>query len=418
MHKYYCKLLKTRSKMSEIITEFKTELEKVKNAIDERLLKADEQSKLAGTVAQDVKSELANLAKKYNEVEGLSKKQQDHLDKLQAEIQKGGFRSGGSQKSFRDLLNEKLTTAYPDGKVTKGSSLELDMKAAAAMTIAANTTGEVAEIERIRGIRGIVPRLNHVREFMTITATDKTAVNFTAETGGEGDPAMTAEGAEKTLIDSDFEQKTANVRKIAARMVISDEMLDDIPDLANHLSTRGVERLLIVEDAQLLTGAGTGQNLTGLSINAVTATSFGYKVTTPQKWDVLGASVGKLASANYISTAIMLNTVDFHEMALLKDTQGRYLAPIMWTNGVPSIHGVPVAITNAIAAGSFLVGNFSMGAEIKQRQGLGVRFFEETLAANNQVLVVIEERLALPIYYPSAFLYDTFADGIADLTAP
>jgi HK97 family phage major capsid protein len=90
----------------------------------------------------------------------------------------------------------------------------------------------------------------------------------------------------------------------------------------------------------------------------------------------------------------------------------------MWTNGVPSIHGVPVAITNAIAAGSFLVGNFSMGAEIKQRQGLGVRFFEETLAANNQVLVVIEERLALPIYYPSAFLYDTFADGIADLTAP
>jgi hypothetical protein len=206
--------------MSEIITEFKTELEKVKNAIDERLLKADEQSKLAGTVAQDVKNELANLAKKYNEVEGLSKKQQEHLDKLQAEIQKGGFRSGGSQKSFRDLLNEKLTTAYPDGKVTKGSSLELDMKAAAAMTIAANTTGEVAEIERIRGIRGIVPRLNHVREFMTITATDKTAVNFTAETGGEGDPAMTAEGVEKALIDSDFEQKTANVRKIAARMVI------------------------------------------------------------------------------------------------------------------------------------------------------------------------------------------------------
>lgn len=403
--------------MSEIVAEFKTELEKVKNSIDERLLKAEEQAKLGGSVAEDTKGELANLAKKFTEIEGLTKKQQEHFDKLQAEIQKGGFRSGGSEKSFNALLQEKLKESFPSGTVAKGAEIEMDVKAPAAMTIAANTTGEVAENERIPGIKGIVPRLNHVREFMTANQTNKTAISYTKETANEGAPAPTGEGVEKPLIDADFEQEIAPVRKIPARMVISEEMLDDIPDLANHLSSRGVERLLIVEDAQILTGAGTGQNLTGLSINAGEATAFGYTVTAPQKWDVLGACVGKLAGANYVSTAIMLNTQDFHEMSLLKDTQGRYLAPIMWTNGVPSIHGVPVAITNAIAAGSFIVGNFGMGAEIKQRMGIGVRFLDQTLAANNQVLVLIEERLALPIYYPDAFIYDTFADGITALTA-
>lgn len=406
--------------MSEVVEQFKQELEKTKKAIDERIAKADEQAKNAGTIADDVKNQLANLAKKYNEVSDLSQKQQEHLDKVQAEIQKGGIGSGEAKKSFSDLLESKLKDTFKDGKVQKSQNLlhEINTKAPGDMSITASTTGRVAQFEHIPGIKAIMPRINHIREFMRIGSTSSTSVDYTVETGGEGDPTPLGEGVIKPLIDFDYENKVAPVKKIAGRMVISEEMLNDIPELANHVSSRGVEKLLIVEDAQLLTGAGTGDNITGLSINADTATAFGYTVTAPQKWDVLGACAYKLVSNNYMASAMMINPVDFAEMTLLKDTQNRYLAPIIWTNGVPTIYGIPIGVTNAIAAGSFIIGDFVNGAEMKQRAGIGTRFLDQTLAANNQVLVLVEERFALPIFYPLSFIYDTFADGIAALTAP
>lgn len=405
--------------MSELITELKSEFEKTKNAIDERIEKAAEQAKMSGKVAEEVKGELQSLVKQYNEQSELTKKQQDHLDKLQAEIQKGGNR-GQVEKSFSEFMAQGLKELFPEGMAQKDNKQrDIQLKAVGDMSTTSNLTGRVAEYDRLAGIRPTKPRLNHVRQFMNVTGTEKTQVEYVAQTGEEGAPTVLAEGGAKPQIDFDLEAKTAKAEKIVAKVVIPEELLEDIPELAAFISSRGIERLLIVEDTQILTGSGTSPNLEGLNANALTATGFGYTVGTsgvPQKWDVLGASVGKLAQNDHQATAIMLNPVDFHEMSLLRDSQGRYLAPIIWEGGIPFIHGVPMGLSNAITAGSFIMGDFNMGAEIKQRKELGIRFMDQTLAANNQVLVLIEERLALPIYYPNSFVYDTFADGITALT--
>jgi hypothetical protein len=57
----------------------------------------------------------------------------------------------------------------------------------------------------------------------------------------------------------------------------------------------------------------------------------------------------------------------------------------------------------------------SSAAQIAQREGISVRLYDQDQdnAVKNLVTVVVEERLAFPIYYPTAFYYDTFANTIA-----
>ena len=60
----------------------------------------------------------------------------------------------------------------------------------------------------------------------------------------------------------------ANVRKIGTYFRISEEMLADTPQLTSYLSARAPEKLLEVEDTQILSGAGTGAQLSGIITDA------------------------------------------------------------------------------------------------------------------------------------------------------
>ena len=72
------------------------------------------------------------------------------------------------------------------------------------------------------------------------------------------------------MAQSDFDMTAAdaNVRKIGTFFRISEEMLSDTPQLTSYLSARAPEKLLEVEDTQILSGAGTGSNLSGIITDA------------------------------------------------------------------------------------------------------------------------------------------------------
>ena len=82
-----------------------------------------------------------------------------------------------------------------------------------------------------------------------------------------------------------------------------------------------------------------------------------------------------------------------------------------------TFRGLRVVEHTAVAPGDFLVFDQSKAA-IFDRAGTTVRFYDQDQdnAIKNLITIVIEKRLALPIYQPNAFIKGTFATAITDLT--
>lgn len=76
--------------------------------------------------------------------------------------------------------------------------------------------------------------------------------------------AMVAEGAQKPYSDGTWETVQAPVRTLAHLMKVSRQAMDDAPALMSIIDAEMRYGLADAEDAQMLAGNGTGQNLTGI----------------------------------------------------------------------------------------------------------------------------------------------------------
>lgn len=82
--------------------------------------------------------------------------------------------------------------------------------------------------------------------------------------------APVAEGALKPTSNVTFEPVTDRVKKLAVWMPVTDEALDDVPQLFGYIQELLRYDLKLEEEAQILKGDGTGENLNGLMTQATT----------------------------------------------------------------------------------------------------------------------------------------------------
>src|SRR3546814_6282577 len=84
----------------------------------------------------------------------------------------------------------------------------------------------------------------------------------------------------------------------------------------------------------------------------------------------------------------------------------------------PRLWGRPVVETQAMTAGNFLTGAFRLSAQIFDRQDARVEVSTEDSDnfRKNLVTILAEERLALAVYRPEAFIRGGFAAAITDIT--
>lgn len=394
--------------------------------IDKRIEKANEQAKNAAEdavkkVDESLKGEINNLLEKNEELTKRLEKSNEHSNSLDVELQKmkdGGYVRPEQRSKLKQVENGLKDSEDFQHYVKNGfkGSANINLKVVGDMTTGANLTGTVIGPTIVPGVVEDIERMNHVRSLLPVAQTNSNTVWYVEETGSEGGPTTVAEGATKPQLDFDLEQKAAPVKKIAAYMRLSEELLNDMPALSGFLTQRATQKLMIVEDAQLLFGNGTGANLTGLTDGAVDGVTGGLTTQTiegAQTWDAIIQTFAILANDEYSPSGIVMNPTDFYAMLALKDTQGRYLAPgLVWDGQSASIFGVPIVVTTAMTSGNMLVGDFRLGAQIFQREGISVRFYDQDQdnAIKNLVTVVVEERLAFPIYRPDVFVYDAISD--------
>lgn len=245
--------------------------------------------------------------------------------------------------------------------------------------------------------------------------TSRSAVTYFVESETvNGAVATVAEGSEKPLVSfGDPTPVTESVRKIAAVMKESDEMIDDLPWLASAIDNRGLYLVQLFEEDQLLNGNGSGTNLNGI-LNRTGILTGQTATGEPNVADAIFRAMTDISTNSpFTADGIVINPADYQTLRLAKDSNNQYYGGGFFqgqygNGGVmeqPPIWGLRTVVTPAIAAGTVLVGAFRQGGSVIRRNGLSVEIANqnEDDFVNNRIAIRIEERLALAVRYPKAF---------------
>ena len=261
-----------------------------------------------------------------------------------------------------------------------------------------------------------------VRDLLTPGRTASNSVQYVKETGYANAAATVSEttGPTKPQSDIKFDVLTSNVTTIAHWVLATRQILDDVPMLQSYIDGRLTYGLALVEESQLLNGGGTGTDLNGIYTQA---TAFTPPITIPApvtKIDVLRLAMLQTALSELMSTGVVLHPADWASIELLKDTTGQFIIGNPQGNLSPTLWGQPVVATQSMATGKFLTGAFQLGAQIFDRMDAMVEISTEDDQnfRKNLVTILAEERLALAVYRPEAFVKGAFAAAITASTAP
>jgi HK97 family phage major capsid protein len=286
------------------------------------------------------------------------------------------------------------------------------------ITSAAASAGSLVQAMRLPEVYfDPANRPQHVRDFMNVGTTSSNAIEFMVENVFTDDagPQYDSESEATELVaknksDLTFDLQTVPVRTLAHYMVASRQILDDAAMLRSYIDGRLRYGLALAEDNQLLYGSGTGGDIEGLMVNS-NVQDAGAPAGTDTALDHIRRSIVLARLAEYPVTAIMLNPTDWANIELTKDNEDRYIWVTVPAGGEARLWRVPVVETTAINEGEFLLGNFSMGAQLWDREQSTIRVSEshEDLFVKNGVVILAEERIALTVYRPQAFVKGTFS---------
>lgn len=374
------------------------------NEIKQFAEKATEEIKSLGKVSEETRAALEKISE-----EGI--KMNDRLLELE---QKMVRRAGNDDERIKSVGEQFTETEDYKALSSKGrGTARMRLKAVTNITSATTGTGGVgAAIEPTR-VPGIISRPDRpmtIRDLLMPGRTASDSIEFVQESGFQNMAGPVAEGGDKPQSDLSFELKTTPVRTIAHWMRASKQVLADIPLLQSYIDGRLRYGLQYVEEQQLLAGDGTGQNLLGL-IPQATAFDDALRQDGDTKIKTLRRAILQVRLAEYRASGIVLNPVDWADIELETDANGRYIWVNVVEGGQPRMWRLPVVETTAIPQGSFLVGAFDMAAQIFDREDAAVEVSTEDgdNFRKNMVTIRGEERLGLAVYRPESFVFGDFA---------
>ena len=386
-----------------MVEEIKSAFEGIKSEVNGAIesAKADNASALE-SVKAELEATKASISVVKDEIEKMEAKN-NRIKMNQTEVK-------GFNATLADAIeNNSDSLAKLARGEQKRSSFILDTKAVGNMTEAVNLTGDITR-QYANQVYALPSRKVHMRSLLPIGSLSQGLFTFPYESGGEGAPATQTQGSAKAQVDFDITMKDAAAQYIAGYVRISRQMLDDIPAMTSFLQSRLLEKYLVAEDAQILSGDGTAPNLQGI-LPVATAATGAATVDVEQ----LVQAIAQVESSNYSATGILINPSDWAAIVNTKNSGSAYSLPgstVVTTDGQLSIAGIPIFKSTAMTVDKFLVGDWSMGAQIMQRNGISVQFFDQdgNNAVENMITVRVEARIAFPIYYAGAFVYGDFGN--------
>lgn len=385
---------------SEVKALLDTSMDEVKGIAEEALGKS-------------AKNEELTTALKANADEALVK--MNETQAILTELQQKMSRSNDDRKEAlspgKQYVESEQFKSMQDRLRQVGMAAQFELKAITSLTTDADgSAGDLAREQRVQSPMAMLPqRQMTIRDLLAPGTTEAKSIEYVQQTGFTNAADMVAESALKPESTMKFDLATAPVRKIAHRVEASMEILDDAAGLASMIDNQLRYGLAFKEETQLLNGDGTGQNILGL-VPQATAYAAPITIAPATSIDLMRLAQLQAALAEYPANGHVMNPIDWAFIEMLKDGDGNYIIGQPQGATPPTLWRLPVVTTQAMEVDKFLTGAFSMAAQVFDRMQATIMTSSENKDnfEKNMITILGEERLALAVYRPEAFVYGDF----------
>ena len=314
---------------------------------------------------------------------------------------------------INSAVYKSLVAGGIGGGEWKSGPIEIDTKGTV------TTTGGTTVMTPPQFQPGIVPTLFQrlsVADLIATGTTDSPVIKYLEETTATNAAAVVAEGTAKPESTLAFTDRTDLVKKIATYMPVTDETLEDAPALRSYINQRLGYFIQQKEEDHLLNGTSVGIFQRSLS-------TYARGTVDDNALAIFKAMNGARGSFFVDPEGLIIHPTNWQAIRTAKDSQGQYYGggPFYGPYGGPqgpassnqfsadNLWGVPVIVTSAITVGTALFGPFRTGAQIFRKSGITLEATNShgTYFTSDITTIRAEERLALAVYRPSAFVQVT-----------
>lgn len=227
-----------------------------------------------------------------------------------------------------------------------------------------------------------------------------------------GNAGFIAEGSAKPETTFKVNTKTGQVKTIATWTKVSEQLFADKSQLINILDNNLTHAVDVTVQNQLISGDGTGENLSGISKTGNYTDYVTSSGTATNTVDLLRNVAFKMRGANIDNLTIVLNWTDWSALLGLKSTTNEYLINGILDPVKQTIYGIPVVLSSAMAAGKFAMGNFKMGAIVFDKTAMALEIDRtEDDFTKNLITIRAERRLGFAVVQPKAICYGDLTVG-------
>ncbi len=367
---------------------------------------------------------MTKTAKEYEDALTLEGWDTDNSDALKSVKARGKTRSADpsddrsndrpATKSLGELFVESpaylnfLKSGKPQGTFDQALTIDLEAKygkAVASRGIKAlfdSATGWAPQAIRLPDV--ITPgwETTSIAALMPEGRTSQNAVPYMEETTTTSGAAETLESGSKPESEIKLTEKSSPVRKIATSLPVTDEALEDVPMVESYIDTRLRTFLVLRENLSLLRGDGSAPNLRGIETTVGVQTQAKGGDPTP---DAVFKAMTKVRVGSFFEpTAGVFHPNDWQDIRLLRTSEGIYIFGSPADAAPDRIWGIDAVQTTQQLENTGLVGAFRAGAQVFRRTDVSLQIgWVNDQFVKNQRTILVEERLALVVFRPSAF---------------
>ena len=340
-----------------------------------------------------VKSEMKKLGEEQLKfAKELAALQQASVD---TESQAVAVKSVGQQ--FVDSASYKAFSA--DASNDRGARHTISLKTDSPTTSVVGTgitRTTLAQPTQLPGIYGAPDLPLLIENLIPHIPVQSSSVEYLKNSAFTNNAGVVAEGATKAESTFTFALETAQVVTVAHWTKITEQLAADAPAVAAYINAKMMYGLALKIDRQLVSGTGTSTQLAGL-LKSGNFTDYSSAIASglPQGANLIDFALlikAHLESLGYPPKQLLLNPADWAQLALLKDTQKRYLLGGPAGITTQQLWGLPVVTTAAVPSGKYIIADFALGATIFDRQEVAVEIDREGDDFRKNLLTIRAER--------------------------
>lgn len=392
--------------VQDILAGIKNDLQKANDAFTKKAEDALNEAKKAGDLSAETKGAVDKLASEFNALNQAKNDLETRLGEAEQAFARLPSQTGGM--SVRDSAGQLVVKSESFKKFAANieSGKRISVPVQAALTTP-NIPGTIIAPDRQAGIDVAPKQRLFIRDLIAPGRTTSNTIYWIQQTGFTNNASVVAENTTKPYSNIAFDEKITPVRTIAHLFKASKQIMDDFAQLQSTIDLELRFGLKQAEELEILFGDGTGAHLEGI-IPQATAYAAPTTITGATAVDTLRLAMLQAQLARIPATGHVLHFTDWAEIELMKDTLGRYIIGNPQGTTAASLWNLPVVETElAQFLNKFLTGSFMYGAQLFDREDANVVISTENADdfEKNMITIRCEERLALAVKRPEAFIY-------------